>query len=202
MSHWAISFWLDCVIIWVWVELFHLKAKNNKDNPSNIIDIPIKIHTRFAIVAEEIAVNIANNTNIQPKPDIPHRNEVIFLFCIQKNINIPHLTKAHKANIHIISLPTKLASLAHISINQRITTKIPIAKRNDTYWECLFFIALMIDEIPEKIRDIHNKIFTIHQNFQGLKVVKNQKAINKMANHNNNPEGHPFIFLNFIQINT
>ncbi len=199
-SHWAISFWDDCVINWVWIELFHFKAKNNKDNQSNMIDIPIKIHTRFAIAVEEIAVNTANSINIHPRADIPHRNDVVFLFCIQKNINIPHLTKAHNANIHIISLPTKFASFAHISINQRMATKIPIAKRNDTYWVCLFFIALMIDETPEKIRDIPNKTFTIHQNFQGLKAVKNQKATNKTENHNNNPEGHLFIFAQIYRI--
>ena len=158
-----------------------------------MIDIPIKIHTKFAIAAEEIAVNIANKTNIHPSADIHHQSDVVFLFCIQKNINIPHLIKAHKANIHIISLPTKLASFAHISINHRITTKIPIAKRNDTYCVCLFFIALMMDEIPEKIKDIHSKMFTIHQNFHGLNAVKNQKDISKIANHNNNQEGHPFI---------
>ncbi len=175
---------------------------NNKDNPSNIIDIQIKIHTKFAIAAEEIAVNIANNTSIQPRADIHPQKDVTFLFCIQKNISMPHLIKAHNANIHIISLPTKLASLAPISINQRITTKIPIAKRDDTYWVCLFLIAVMIEEIPEKIRAIHSRIFTIHQNFQGLKAVKNQKTINKIANHNNNPECHPFILFKFIQLNT
>ncbi len=51
----------------------------------------------------------------------------------------------------------------------------------------------MMDEIPEKIKDIHSKMFTIHQNFHGLNAVKNQKDISKIANHNNNQEGHPFI---------
>ena len=162
------------------------------------MEIPIKIQTKFAIAVAETAVIIANKTNIHPRADIHHQKEIVFLFCIQKNINIPHLIKAHNANIHIISLPTKLASLAHISINQRIATNIPIAKRNDTYWVCLFFKALIIDEIPERIRDIPNKMFIIHQNFQGLKIVKNQNAINKIANHSNNPEGHPFILFSFI----
>jgi hypothetical protein len=120
------------------------------------------------------------------------------LFCIQKNISIPHLINAHNANIHIINFPTKLASRAHTSINQRITTKIPIANKNDTYGVFVFFIAFVMDDIPEKIKAIHNRIFMIHQNFQGLNAVKNQNIINKTANHNKNQEGRPFILFKFI----
>ena len=133
-SHWEISFWSAWEIIWVWMfwAFHHFIAKNNIDNPSNMIDIQIKIHTKFAIAAEETAVNIANKTNIHPSVDIHHHKGKVSLFWIPKNINIHHLTKAHKANIQIISLPTKFASLAHASINQRIIPKIHITNRKDT----------------------------------------------------------------------
>ena len=91
----------------------------------------MKIHIKFAIAPEAMAVNIANNTNIHPSVDIHHHKGSFSLFCIQKNINIPHLIKAHNANIQIISFPTRLASLPHISINQRIIPRIPIANKND-----------------------------------------------------------------------
>ena len=57
----------------------------------------------------------------------------------------------------------------------------------------MFFIAFIIADIPENINDIHNKIFIIHQNFQGLKTVKNPNNINKIAIHNNNRDGRFFI---------
>jgi hypothetical protein len=158
------------------------------------MEIPIKIQTKFAIAVAETAVIIANKTNIHPRADIHHQKEIVFLFCIQKNISIHHLMNAHRANIHIINFPTKLASRAHTSINQRITTNIPIANKNDTYGVCVFFIAFVMDDTPEKIRAIHSRIFMIHQNFQGLNAVKNQNIINKTANHNRNQDGHPFIF--------
>lgn len=144
-----------------------MRAKKSKDAPSKIIEIQIQIHTRLAILAEEMAVNIASKTNIHPRVDIHRRSGIVPLFCIQKKISTPHLMNAHKANIHIISLPTKFTSFAHISMIHRITTKIPIMNRNDMCCVLGFLIALKIAEIPQKSKIIHNETFIIHQNFHG-----------------------------------
>ncbi len=125
-------------MIWVCKEFHHLTKKNSNDNQSNIIDIQIQMPTKLAIPADEIAVNMASNTNIPPRKDIPRRRGIFSLFCIQKNINIHHLINAHNANIQIISFPTKLASLATIRANHKIIHKIPITKRNDIYGVPLF----------------------------------------------------------------
>ena len=111
----------------------HLRAKNNKESPSNMIDIPIHIHTRLAIPAEEIAVNIASKINTHHNIHIHRRKGKFSLFCIQKNINIPHLINAHNANIHTISFHTRLTSLDHISIIQSITANIPITNKKEIY---------------------------------------------------------------------
>ena len=130
-SHCQISCWLVWVIIWVWREFHHLIAKNSRDIQSNIIEIQIQIQTNFAIFAEEIAVSIASIINITPRAAIPHHNGIVSLFCTPKNMSIPHLISAHKANIQTISLPTKLASLHHISTNPSMIAKIPMINRKE-----------------------------------------------------------------------
>jgi hypothetical protein len=111
----------------------HLRAKKSKDAPSKIIEIQIQIHTRLAILAEEMAVNIASKTNTHPRTDIHRRSGIVPLFCIQKKISTPHLMNAHKANIQTISLHTKFISFAHISIIQRMRIRIPITNRKDIF---------------------------------------------------------------------
>ena len=111
----------------------HLRAKKSKDAPSKIIEIQIQIQTKLAILAEEIAVNIARKTNNHPRVDIHRHKGVVHLFCIQKKISIHHLMKAHKANIQTISLHTKFTSFAHISIIQRMRIRIPITNRKDIF---------------------------------------------------------------------
>ena len=98
-----------------------------------MIDIQIQIHTRLAIPADEIAVSMANNTNIHPKIQIHHRKGKLSLFCIQKNINIPHLIKAHNANIHTINFQTKLASREQISTIQSIRINIHTTNKKEIY---------------------------------------------------------------------
>jgi len=195
-SHCAISFCSDCEIIWDWIVWIcpHLIAKNNRENPSKIIESPIKTQTKFAIAPEEIAVNIDSKTNIHHNVAIHHHKGIVSLCCIPKKINIPHLTNAHKANIHIINFPTKFASLAQASMNPRMIPKIHMTKRKDTYGFCLFFIALIMADIPPKIIAIHNRIFMIHRKLLGLKTVKNQNNMSNIAIHNSNPEDRLFIF--------
>ena len=134
-SHCAISFSFACDITWAWIVwmLPHFKKKNNREIPSNIIDIQIQIHTKLAILADDMAVNIANNTSIHHRRDIHRHNGIFSLFWIQKNINIPHLINAHIANIQTISFHTKLTSLAQISNIHRIITKIHIMNKNEIY---------------------------------------------------------------------
>lgn len=200
--YWAISFWFAEIIIWAWAEFFHLSEKNSRDKPSNMIEIHIQIHTKFAIVADDIAVAMANITKIIPSVDIHHRNGIVSLFCIQKNINIPPLISARKANSQTINLPTKLASLDHIRTNPSIKTKIPITNRKEIYEVSLFFIEFIIAEIPENINAIHNKMFIQLQNPHGLKTVRNPQIIKTTATHSNSQEDRPFIEHIISKLNT
>ena len=172
--------------------LFHLREKNNKETPSNINEIQIHIPTKLAMLAEEMAVKIANNINIHHKIDIHHHKGIFSLFWIQKNINIPHLIKAHNANIHTISFPTKFTSFAHINKHQSITARIQITNKNEIYWVLLFFIALIIADNQENINDIPNKILTIPQNFEGLSIVIIPHIIINIASHNINRQDRSF----------
>ena len=110
-----------------------MREKNNSESQSNIIDIPIQIHTRLAIHAEDTNVTMDNTINTIPIIHIHHHKGIFSLFCIQKNISIPHLISAHKANIHTISLPTRFTSLAHTNIIQSIKISIHITNKNDIY---------------------------------------------------------------------
>jgi hypothetical protein len=96
----------------------------------------MQIQTKLAIPADEIAVNIANNTNTHHRIDIHHHRGIVSLFWNQKNISIPHLIKAQRANIQTINFHTKLASFAHMSKIQRITASIHIINKNEMY--CCF----------------------------------------------------------------
>ena len=85
------------------------------------------------MLAEAIAVSMANNTKVHPRIQIPRHNGIFSLFCIQKNINIHHLINAHNANIQTISFPTKFASLAQTSIIQSIKINIQTTNKKDMY---------------------------------------------------------------------
>ena len=181
-SHCQISFLLAWLTIWtctLWE--FHLRAKNRRENPSNIIEIQIHIHANFAAFAEDIAVAIARITNIHPSKVIAHRKVWFSFVCNQLKINIIHLINAHKANIHIISFPIKFVSRENISINHNIVINAQIANNSQTDCISLFLMEFIIAEIPENKREIHNKIFKNLQKADGLKTVTNPHTITRIA---------------------
>lgn len=133
-----------------------------------------------------------NTINTIPIIHIHHHKGIFSLFCIQKNINIPHLISAHKANIHTISLPTRFTSLAHTNIIQSIKISIHITNKNDIYWAFWLLMALIIADNPEKIKDIHSRIFIHFQNPEGWRIVKIPHIISNTANQSITQSGHHF----------
>lgn len=200
VSLWAISFWFAWSIISAWIDLvpLDLNTKNNNDNQSNIIEIQIHIHTKFARLSvshEDIAVVMDNITSMIHNVNIAHRNGWVSLFWIQKNSNMHHLMNAHSANIHIINVPIKLLSRANTSMNPRINMSIQIINNIVTYCVCWFFIALIIADIQEKIKAIQSNIFIILQKIQGLNTVTNQHMVIIIANHSNNRNDRSFFIM-------
>ena len=64
-----------------------------------------------------------------------------------------------------------------------------------------FLIAFAIDDIHEKIKDIHSKIFIQFQNPHGLRIVRIPSNISKIANQNINQDDQSlFIFLIYFKI--